>query len=347
MPKRSKAEVKLEARRDYALSRVQNQRMIFNNTVARCRAAGETPNPQVIVDFNAAIDECEDKIRTEKRIDGIDRLIYHAQLQGILRAYVCPMSEVHTESILLISQMEDWGIPSEILDPLRSLIPKGGAGGADEQAIARGALRAIMREHNVSNTYVNEYETDIKAKCWWVGRFTAFFLLLSFTMFDLRALCPAFLKLSILCAGAAGSCGSVLSRMPSTEVKSSIVAVSLVRRIVSRVGAGVIGSVAGSALFAWGVIPIGINKMTYADSLTACDPTSGETCSVTNSLVVLAVPIILGFSERFLTSLDRRLFGEERATEKAEGGWACQKFCVRGGFQFFGWVNRSPYNTAN
>ena len=25
----------------------------------------------------------------------------------------------------------------------------------------------------------------------------------------------------------------------------------------------------------------------------------------------------------------------------------CQKFCVRGGFQFFGLVNRSPYNTAN
>ena len=27
--------------------------------------------------------------------------------------------------------------------------------------------------------------------------------------------------------------------------------------------------------------------------------------------------------------------------------WTCQKFCVRGGFQVFGLVNRSPYNTAN
>jgi hypothetical protein len=133
--------------------------------------------------------------------------------------------------------------------------------------------------------------------------------------FHFRSIFSPLFALSLFFAGAMGSCASVLARLPISEVTPSSASESLGRRTISRVGTGVVASVAGCALFAWGLLPIAINEVSFKDVLTACDPLSSGACSSMYSLILLAVPIVLGFSERVLTTLDDKLFGKAKETE--------------------------------
>lgn len=67
---------------------------------------------------------------------------------------------------------------------------------------------------------------------------------------------------------------------------------------------GVVASVIGSASLAW--LPVSVQNQTFADALNPC-----ATSSVTDNktLIVLGVTMLLGFSERTLTSFEQRIFG--------------------------------------
>jgi hypothetical protein len=100
--------------------------------------------------------------------------------------------------------------------------------------------------------------------------------------------------------------------MPVSEVTASSASESLSRRTLSRVGTGAVASVAGSGLLAWGLLSVAINGVSFKEMVTACDPSSSGTCSILFARILLAIPIVLGFSERVLTTLDDRLFGKSK-----------------------------------
>jgi hypothetical protein len=100
-------------------------------------------------------------------------------------------------------------------------------------------------------------------------------------------------------------------------VTSSSASVSLVRRTICRVSTGMVAGMAGSALLGW-LVPVAVNRTSFADAITNCRPYGKGSCSATYSLVVLAVPIMLGFSERILTSIDIKLFGRAAGGASAD-----------------------------
>lgn len=75
------------------------------------------------------------------------------------------------------------------------------------------------------------------------------------------------LLLGLLCAGAAGSFVSVMAKMPALDVTLSGELEAYGRRILSRIGIGIVASLIGCALLA--VLPISIQNQSFADALSA------------------------------------------------------------------------------
>jgi hypothetical protein len=121
--------------------------------------------------------------------------------------------------------------------------------------------------------------------------------------------CPLTFLGGLLCAGAAGSCVSVMAKMPLLDVSLSGELEAYSRRILSRIGVGVIASLIGCALLGWGLLPISIQNQTFADLLNTCTASPTTSCTELKTLILLGVPMLFGFSERALTSFELKVFG--------------------------------------
>src|SRR5260370_30370031 len=73
---------------------------------------------------------------------------------------------------------------------------------------------------------------------------------------------PRAILAGLLCAGAAGSCVSVIAKMPALDVSLSGELDAYQRRIFSRIAIGVVASLIGSAVLGWGMFPISIQNQT-------------------------------------------------------------------------------------
>jgi hypothetical protein len=94
------------------------------------------------------------------------------------------------------------------------------------------------------------------------------------------------LLFGLLCAGAAGSCVSVMAKMPALDVSLSGELDAYGRRILSRIGVGVVASLIGSASLAW--LPLSVQNQTFADGLNACATSSAPG---NKTLIVLGVTL--------------------------------------------------------
>jgi hypothetical protein len=88
------------------------------------------------------------------------------------------------------------------------------------------------------------------------------------------------------------------------------------RRVYSRIGLGLVGSVVGCGLLGWGFIPIKIDNVGFSDALKVC--ASSSSCeAIAKGLTVIAVGMLLGFSERALSTFEPRFIGEMVTTKKS------------------------------
>ena len=133
--------------------------------------------------------------------------------------------------------------------------------------------------------------------------------LLAIFVFHFAFLFSPLMFFGLLCAGAAGSCVSVMAKLPALDVSLSSELEAYGRRIMTRIGIGVVASLIGCAFLGW--FPISVQNQTFADALNACT-TSSATCAGIKSLTLLGVPMLLGFSERTLTSFEQRVFGSSQ-----------------------------------
>ena len=96
--------------------------------------------------------------------------------------------------------------------------------------------------------------------------------------------------------------------MPVFEVGPSGELEAYQRRILSRIGLGVIGSLIGCGLLGWGALPIAIQGRTFGDVLNAYTLYPAIPRAVPDILILFAVPMLFGFSERALTSFEQQVF---------------------------------------
>jgi hypothetical protein len=305
---------KLEKRRGEALSSIEGERLAVERMAQRPRGADDTLNSALLNEVKTRLAEIEVRAEEAIRTDDLDDLIEDAENQGQFRGYLCPREEVWVEGCLAIALMEEWGVPKTAVTSLRNLVEKP-LKNEDPEA-ARSALRAIFEERDSWSDYTSDYEDEMKRFTKWLFWLTIGLLVLA--ILALRF--PLTLTLGLLLAGAAGSCVSVMAKMPVLEVSLSGELDSYERRILNRIGVGIIASLIGSGLLAWGLISISIQGQTFASILDSCSipcatslPTS---CTALRTLILLAVPALFGFSERALTWFEQRVFGKSNKSRK-------------------------------
>jgi hypothetical protein len=302
---------KLEAERAETLSEIHDERSSFESMVQRARFAGETLESEFLAEVSTQFDRITATAQSAQSLDEIMSAGYDADMQGQLRAYVCPPDEIEDEGRLIIDAMDEWNVPTTVLEKLRSsLLPKL-KDARERLPIARSALRAIFEEHDSWSRYTTHYETRMR----FFSRILAV-AIIAFVAFAI--LCfhlPQFVIIGLFCSGAAGSCVSVISKMPLLRVALSGELESYERKILSRVSVGIIASMIGSGLLGSGFITFSIGNQTFADVVTSCS-TYSASCTPLKMLVLLAVPMIFGFSERALTSFEKQFLGEAQTSSR-------------------------------
>ena len=297
---------KLEKERQRVLDNISYERWQFEMMAQRAQAAGEKPNSEILNAAIARFSEFEQQATNAKNIDEFDDLIEKAEEQGTLRAYICPLKEVLNEGSLAIDVMTEWSIPKTIIDGLRNTLGKE----LNNPDSARSALRAIFAENNSWANYTDDYEDSMSKYTLWLAFATSILLVAVSVLFHFRLKWFPFLFLVVLLfAGAAGSCVSVMRKMPLFDISLSAELDAYGRRIWSRVATGTVASLVGCALLGWGVLPVSLQGQTFPDVMTACTAQDASSCTITKTLIFLAVAILFGFSERTLPSLEKKVLG--------------------------------------
>jgi hypothetical protein len=267
----------------------------------RAQQAGETPDAEFLKNVYEHLSEIEQRANNETDVDELENLSMDAEQQGQLRAYTCPRGKIFLEGSMSIDRMEEWKVPRAVITNLRGLVVKHLQTANTKTEDARSALRAIFQEYDSWANYTDDYEDTLKKFTRGLSVVTLVTLLIAITIV---VWWPSFVAFGVLFAGAAGSCVSIMSKMPVLEVSPSGELEAYERRILTRIAVGVVASVIGSGLLGWGLLPISIQGKSFAGVLDGCTSFPASSCTVVSTLILLGVPMLLGFSERALTSFE-------------------------------------------
>jgi hypothetical protein len=299
---------KLEKRRQETLSGVRYERWQLEAMVQRAQVAQVTNATEIINEALTRLSALEQKATSTTNDAEFDDIDGEAEEWGTFRAYICPPAEIEHEGNLSINLLEEWAVPKNRVDWMRnSLASK--LTDSNIQA-ARSALKMILMEENSWSDYTNGYEDTMKGYTYWLSGATAVLLVLSIVGLRYRLFALPLIFLGVLlCCGAAGSCVSVMLKLPLFDVSLSGELDAYGRRILSRVATGTVASLVGCSLFA--VLMVSVQNLAFADVVTTCTSQDIGSCTIVKQLTLLALPILLGFSERTLTSVERRVLGDK------------------------------------
>jgi hypothetical protein len=228
--------VALKKCRREALSRIAGECLFVELMAQRQRPATEPFDQNLRDNILEKIREIHSAAENTDDIDKLDDLTDDAEFQGLSAAYLCPVAELKIEGDLVIDQIDGWGIPKSATETARKLWEEASknlktppASGAQLQD-ARGALRALFAERDAWGDYLDDHEQETR-----FAMRILFFVLIASLMGAVLAVYyahffPPCLLLGIVAAGIAGSCASVVSKLPTLEDR-------LVRKTGSTMGA--------------------------------------------------------------------------------------------------------------
>jgi hypothetical protein len=307
---------KLEKGRVEAISSIVGDRLHVELMAQRPRKSDDALNGALLDELLKRLREIEESAKNATHSRELDDLIEDGESQGLFAAYLCPVIEIQDEGTLAIELIEGWGVPKASIKKLRDAFAKKLEKAASNPEEARGALYAIFAEQDAWSDYTDEYEDSMHRFTWWLFGATVLLLLGSITALHFSFWFSPLLLLGLLFAGAAGSSVSVLGKMPALDVSLSGELNAYGRRVLTRIVVGVVGSLIGCAFLAWGVFPISIQAQTFTDALNACTVYPVASGAALKTLIVLGVAMLLGFSERTLTSFEQRVFGSAQKSRK-------------------------------
>lgn len=300
----SRKKLKLEKHRVETLSSITGERVNLEAMAQRPRSADDVLDTALLDTVIKRLGEIEAAAQKVESIDDLDDLAADAEQQGQFSAYFCPVTDIRDEGELLIDLIDGWGIPKAATKKLRELFAKKIEKADANPQAARTALRFLFAERDAWDDYTADYEGTMRGYTRWLFGATVALSLAAVLAFHWVVWFSPLLLFGLLFAGAAGSCVSVMAKMPALDVSLSGELDAYGRRILSRVGVGIVASVIGCASLAW--LPVSVQNQTFADALSAC---ADSTATSMKTLIALGVPMLLGFSERTLTSFEQRMFG--------------------------------------
>jgi hypothetical protein len=179
--------------------------------------------------------------------------------------------------------------------------------GTDVQA-ARGALHVVFEEYDAWSTYVDDYDSKMgkRAFClFWLIAITSIVTAFILLGFEWR-------PVGLVVAAAAGAMASVAAKLPPLTNYGEWAVND--RAVWTRLSTGLVGSLVGIGLISSGLIAIEIpgpwkslSELFNSYLAPRGVPSVGISCTPVGSLFVMAMTMLLAFSERVLTSLEGRV----------------------------------------
>jgi hypothetical protein len=309
---------KIEKKRQQALSSISGDKINFELMAQRWRPADDQVDPIFLKGALDRFAQIEQDARTSTSILELEDLIEDAESQGIASSYLCPAGEIRDEGIRAIDNLELWGIPRKSVDKLRKTFLERLESSTNAPQIGRAALHAVFIEVDEWSDYIDEYETTMRHYTFWLFIAAFALLFLGGTSLYFAHSYSLLVWFSLIFSGAAGSSASVLAKVPSLDVSLSGELDAYGRRIWSRIAVGTIGSMIGTAFLVWGIVPLAIKGQTLTEILDACSSIRAAPAPMNEILVLLGVGMLLGFSERTLTSFEQDLFGRRSGKSAKE-----------------------------
>jgi len=309
---------RLAKRRLDAFAEIRLQRSLIEVMAQRPRPPEDALDDAFVQNALRRLSEIQSAVEQATEVDDLDDLNDCAQRQGQLRGYICPIAEVEGEGTYIITLLEEWGVPKTLAEKLyKSHVEKLKKARTNPQD-ARGALRALFEEKDSWEDYGGDHEDQMNLYAWFLSSAAIILPSLAFSAFHFASTFPPLLVLGILFAGLAGSCVSVLAKMPVLDMAMSAELEAYARRILIRIAVGVGGSFIGCALLAWGILPIAVQNQTFTDLLNACLKSPSGSPGGIQALILLGFPMLFAFSERALASFEQRWFGNAKAAAKTD-----------------------------
>jgi hypothetical protein len=331
---------KLEQRRREAISGITGEREFVEIMAQRPRPADDL-DEVLLEEVLRKLDGFLNKAKAQETTAGeLDDLEDNAELQGLFAAYLCPAAEIKSEGELTLDQIEGWGIPQSSTAKVSELWRAASKNLTtpvewDSANEGRTALYALFQERDAWDDFLDDhYKEQRRTKALLFGAVIFFLIFSVFAVYFAHSwMWMPLLTIGILAAGVAGSCASVVSKMPTLEnILSRKTDTKTSRKtetkpdasggiVLARIATGLIGTVIVSALLAW--IPLSIENKSFGQLLKACSACCGtraccapDACTVVDMLILIGVPALLGFSERTMPFAEQGFFGATSAAAK-------------------------------
>lgn len=282
---------------------IKLSRSLFMEAVTCAKAIGaDYPavwSNEVLDEFQAIENEISKK--PEQSAEARSALVQRACDLAALRAFVAVPPGLEIQGNRAISEMMEWAVPSTTI---QRLMEHAVNLRSNNLAVARMTLWTIYKEEDVWSDYVDWYYH-------FMSRLGAGLLIC--TLGVLVTALVAFRHNQVLAAlifgGMSGALLSVLMRLPTVVGHGDFW--SYLYRILIRVGTGTTASVMGLGFFTSGLINLSVSgtktPQTIADLILECGSASPE-CPISSSLILLALAMLLGFTERALTFFEDKVF---------------------------------------
>jgi hypothetical protein len=314
-------------RQSEAGAEIERNRVAYQDMAWRAKSAN--PNATVDTTVDGKFKELADKAGKTTDGEALDALVEEAEALAQRRAYLCPDKEISTEARSHLFSLVDWGVSSKKIDSLKEVAAPALDVEMKDVAAGRGGLHVIFEEYDAWDSYIDEYNANTS---FWASTFLGIIAVLA-TLALIMMLGFSWKVLALVLAAIAGATASVIARLPGLTSYGEWV-VNL-RAYQARIGTGIVGSLVGIGLLGSGLITIALPKdwksadtlleacLAHAPSPASVAPTSPapgpsgaapapETkarCDSGGMLFLIAVTMLLGFSERLLTSLEGRVVG--------------------------------------
>jgi hypothetical protein len=295
---------RIEKLRAGALIEIHDQRQEIEEMAQRAASCGDHVDEALLSDVRANLAAIAERATLpEITTAGLEALERDAHYQGQLSAYLCPQREIADEGSLCLDELEEWNVPKAVIAKLRTTLGDKISRANEDVAAARSALRALFEEYDSWDGYTDNYESTMDRTAFWLLVALAVALPCSLALAHWPSSFPA----ALILAGLSGSFISILSKMPALEVAFAGELSSYLRkRVLIRIAVGVGASIIGSALLSWGVVSIAFHGTSYAEVVLSCTAAAGS-CDNVKQLVLIAVPLLFGLSERALTSFESKV----------------------------------------
>lgn len=282
------------------LATIKLSRSVFKEAVTCAQAIGaDYPavwSKEVLEEFQAI--ENDILAKPDKSAEARGALAQRACELATLRAFVAVPPGLEIQGNGAISEMVEWAVPRTTIERLKehALNLR-----SNNLAVARMTLWALYKEEDAWSEYVDWYYHFMSRLGAGLLICALGVLVTALVAFSHKQVLPA-----LIFGGMSGALLSVLMRLPSVVGHGDFW--SYLYRILIRVGTGTAASVMGLGFFTSGLITLSVggSPQSISKLIEACAGKDG--CDISSSLFLLALAMVLGFTERALTIFEDKVF---------------------------------------